>query len=482
MSVYLGLDLGTTSVSAVAVNSRGEILQQATRSHRADLTGQPEDFAEQHPDRLLATARECLREITQGIGGEIHSLGLTGQMHGMLLLDSRHLPLTPLLTWRDRRCLRSSRPGGPSFLEELQARLAAETSERLGCRLRPGYAAATFDVLRQTGQLPTGPFFLSDITGFVSTVLTRQPPRIDPTFAASWGLYDLQRGTYCEDVPRAAGIPMHSLPELVLPGTIVGTVPADIAREWGLPAEVPVCVGLGDNQAAVLGAVQHPERELLINIGTGGQVAWSHPTHRRTAEIEIRPFPGERFLHVGAGQAGGDAYAWLIRHVHGWLETFGLSPSEEELYERIETARRVVLADLSHAPPICEPFFRGTRAEPERRGLFREVGPENFTLGHLAYSVTAGIVESLCSLYDRAEHRLENLERVIVAGNFFRHHRWTAELIARRWGVPVVTPTHQEQAACGVAFLAGKSVAGTRGEEPCAACWTYETLAESADS
>ncbi len=472
VSIVLGLDVGTTSVSAVALSLTGRILHSCSRAHGAEVTGLPEDYSEQDPAQLLQTARVVLKELLaqEAVrqGGTILGLGLTGQMHGIICLDRAGAPIGNLITWRDRRGMRlqaEQQPGGQSILEQMQAVLPMDFPDRLGCQLRAGYAVVTLAALRQSGAWGAGVTQLADVTGWVAAQLTGRPPKIDPTFAASWGLYDLTTGGYAREVLQASGFDEQllgsMLPEIASSGEVLGTISPSAAREWGLPQGLSIGVGVGDNQASFLGSIRAADREVLMNIGTGGQVAWRHAGSQRTAEIEVRPLPGEGFLQVGAGLAGGDAYAWLVRQVRGWLSEFGVRPDEESLHAHLAAAcAQVRTGKVEQHSMVCAPYFRGTRAEPLRRGAFVNIGTENFSLGHLAEAVLGGIVEGLCELHERADQRPELLERVVVAGNFFQHHPWTAERIASRWGVPVETPAYGEQAACGAAWLMARNWGG----------------------
>lgn len=475
MSIVLGLDLGTTSVSAVALSLTGQILHVCSRAHGAEVTELPEDQSEQDPARLLETARTVLQELLAHDavqqGGTILGLGLTGQMHGVICLDQTGAPIGNLITWRDRRGMRppvDQPASGRSILEQMQAALPQDFADRLGCQLRAGYAVVTLAALRQSGDWAAGVGYLADVTGWLGARLTGLPPKMDPTFAASWGMYDLTTGGYAREAIQACGFDEQSLSRLLPPiaaaGEVLGTISPQVAWEWGLPAGLSIGVGVGDNQASFLGAIRAPEREVLMNIGTGGQVAWRHTGGLRSAEIEMRPLPGGGLLQVGAGLAGGEAYAWLVRQVRGWLSDFGVRPDDDALHAHLAAAcAQVRAADKAsrqkgtraEANPAleCAPCFRGTRAEPSRRGAFFNIGTENFSLGHLTEAVLGGIVEGLCELHERADARPDCLERVVVTGNFFQHHPWTAERIAARWGVPVETPAYGEQAACGAAWL-----------------------------
>src|SRR5690606_687475 len=124
MSVVLGMDLGTTSTAAVALDDRGRVVDVVRRTHEAEVPGLPAGYAEQDPGRHWACALEVLRELASRLNSPPCALGLTGQMHSVLTLDSRNEPLSNLITWQDRRA-NERLDSQATFLEALAARCSA---------------------------------------------------------------------------------------------------------------------------------------------------------------------------------------------------------------------------------------------------------------------------------------------------------------------------------------------------------------------
>src|SRR5262249_30882809 len=134
-----------------------------------------------------------------------------------------------------------------------------------------------------------------------------------------------------ESAIAALGIPRHLLPEVRPTGQVVGELHVDLDLPFGLP----VVNALGDNQASFLGAVADPEHDVLVNVGTGGQVSATSSTPLQGPLIETRPLIGGDFLIVGAGLAGGRAYAALHDFVADvGRGIFGVEPPDD-LYERL---------------------------------------------------------------------------------------------------------------------------------------------------
>lgn len=454
MPIALGLDFGTTSVSAVAVDADGRLVARSTRSHTADVPGLPAGYAEQAPEKLWSAACGALAAFTSRLPEPPACLGLTGQMHGLLLVDAGNRPVSNLVTWQDRRSL--ERAGdGHSWLEQFRVRCDPAAVERTGCTPSPGYLAVTLFTLEQRGMLPPEAKSALIFADWVAATLTGTPPVTDRTNAASTGVFDLQHDAWSELI-EVTGLPRNLFPDVVDSGTIVGGLTTEYAEILGLPNGLPVASAIGDHQAAVLGSLPVGEDAVQVNIGTGGQVSLPMDSFRRTPTSDTRYLPDGRYLLVGAGLAGGDAYAWVRRTLSGWLDAVQTDRSDEELFRLVNRLAANVPAGCDGLR--CEPFFRGTRREPDRRGSFTGVSADNFTPGHVARSVLEGIAETLAGFAREQSQRLAEtprFDRVIATGNAVRRNPLLGLCLARAFGRDVSTPEQDEEAAYGAAILAG---------------------------
>ena len=134
----LGIDVGTTKVAAVVLDGQGELMASASGEHCADVSSEP-GHAEQEVRALMDATRQVLLALNEDVRAQIGALGVTYQMHGVVVLDKDNAPLTPLITWQDKRC-------GPDFLEAMQGRTAR--------KLRSGYGCATLAWLTANEKLP----------------------------------------------------------------------------------------------------------------------------------------------------------------------------------------------------------------------------------------------------------------------------------------------------------------------------------------
>ncbi len=383
-----------------------------------------------------------------GEGGPVDGVGVTGQQHGMVLLDEAWRPCSPFIGWQDQRC-QEPLPSGETCIERMLA-LGGDAFGRSGCRPATGYLGSTLFWLAQNGQLPkrVRSCFAAD---YLVSGLCDRPPVTDPTDAASSGLLDVGAGQWNEALVEALGLAVDLLPEVRPSCQPAGGVSAAAAKRTGLPPGVPVSVGCGDNQASFAGSVADQGETVLVNIGTGGQISAFVTQAVFAEELDLRPFLQGGFLLVGAGLCGGKSYRILrdfFRQVG--KRVFGLSEMPD-LYERLN-------ALAADAPPgadglRCEPIFAGTRREPERRAVWSGMSQANFTPGHMARALLEGIAEQFRLLREKMDG-LGPRSQLVGSGNGLRKNPLLRQIMSDTFGLPMRIPQHEEEAAVGAALCA----------------------------
>lgn len=453
MPLALALDLGTTSLGAVALRADGSLAAQVRLPNDAGVPGLPSGHAEQNPHRLRELGFAALSRLASQLDDAPHCLGITGQMHGTLLLDARRRPLGNLITWQDRRADEFVPGTSVSYLATLLTRCTEAALAGTGCRPASGYLGTTLFTLLEQRQLPPALAKAAFLADWMAAELTGGDITTDPSNAASSGLYDLANRVWSAALLQAAGIDSHWLPPVAESGTVIGHITPEVAAKTGLPAGLPVCNAIGDNQAAVLGSVPSGAPAIQINVGTGGQINWPIPEFERLPGMDTRYLPTGRYMLVGAGLSGGDAYAWVNRTVTNWLEAFGVRLSSEEVYARVNA----LAASLAGPEGLaCEPLFRGTRRQPDARGQFAGIRFDNFSVGHVARAVLDGVARGFYSFYEEAgEATPTHLSRIIGSGNGLRKNPLLVEALENVFQRPVWFPAHEDEAAYGAALLAG---------------------------
>ena len=481
MPLVIGLDIGTTTITAIAVDETGVVHVSRTLPNDAEITT-PDDkargYCEWNVHRLCEIAGQILTDLTNG--EHFVGLAITGQQHGGLItfeVDS----ISPLINWQDRRAEERFPGSNHSYLAEAIRRTGDDLATRCGCRLATGYLATTLFWQAQRRRYAEDDFAccISDL--FAGICGNTSQPLTDPTLAASTGIWNLLTGSWDREALEQLALPRTLFPEVMASGSRIGSISAKTAAESGLPEGMPVFLGLGDHQASFLGAVADPGNSLFINVGTGGQVAAYIDEFQYDPSLETRPFAGGGFELVSAGLTGGKAYATLEAFFRTCIrESFVEKSAQEPLPRPLpEAGRGAVLSSPPRfgegpgegffkqlnalaarvAPGCdglrCEPCFAGTRQEPNRTATWTGMTDRNFTPGHMARAVLEGMARALHEGAQRVEKLLPNQRPILVgAGNGIRENPLFAEILAREFGRPIRVPHHREEAAYGAAIVA----------------------------
>jgi sedoheptulokinase len=457
MATLLALNAGTTTLTAIAWDPERQVVTNSLRQRNDAALPAPPGRAEQDAGRLRRLAWNLLAQAAAG-QRSVEGIVLTGQMHGLLCLDARGDPLTPLITWQDRRTAEPL-PGGGSILDRIRARVADLDWRSNGCRLAHGYGAATLFWLGEQKALPSGTERVSSLPSWLVGQLAHQLPSTDPTLAASWGIYSLADGAWNVAFLERLGLRAELLPPVRATGAPVGTLHPTPARALELPPGLPVYNAAGDTQATFAGCVDEPEWEALVNGGTGGQVCWWAPHFELpSASVDTWPFP-RGTLRVGATLCGGAAYAWLNATVRAWLHDFGVDQSEQEVYGRLNALAQ---SGDDATGITVRPTFLGSRADAgPTGGAIQNLTLEPLRLGALARATLQGMVDELRDLF--AAHGPDQLMRLVATGGTVRQVPPLAELMEERFGMPVTVGAETHPAAVGAARLAAHA-----GPPPCA--------------
>ena len=453
---YLGLDMGTTTITALVLDvDKGEVVTVQSVVNVCEVTSEEDKSrgrSEWDAEGMFHLALEVIRRVVE-VGGSVDGVGVTGQMHGMLLVDGMGDSVGSFVGWQDRRGMDVF--GGTTVVGHMQEVAKEWEAFERGCRPHPGYLGTTLFWLTQKGTLPEGAMasFLPD---WIVAQLTSTRPVSDATNAAGSGLYDTVDGIWRRDLIEELGLSADWLPEVRVSGTKIGGVTAEVAEATGLVEGLPVCVACGDNQASFAGSVGDYQNSVLVNVGTGGQVSAYVSEVSGTAELEARPFMDGGFLLVGAGLVGGRSYAWLREFFRGIGQAFYGGMGDEDLYE----AMNRLAADVPKGSDglVCDPLFTGTRREPDRRGVWSGVATANFTPGHMARALLEGLADQFATLYGEMERKgVGGRTRLVGAGNGIRKNVLLRAILEDRFGMKMQVPAYMEEAAFGAALMCSVS-------------------------
>jgi sedoheptulokinase len=436
MNYYLGIDLGTTKVAVVICDSDGIIIESQSMKTNADVELDPQ-FSEQNPKKIFQALDKCISSLSENLRKDIVSIGVTGQMHGVILWNDTQT--SNLITWQDKRC------GTSDFLLNIER----WTDQHLSS----GFGSATLAWLTENKQIDFYQHASTIYDYLVACMCSLAHPVMDPTSAASWGLFDIQTCSWQKDNIEALDIPFSLYPSIVNSGSVAGKLNADFAGKWKITADIPVIVAIGDNQASLLATVKEWDKEIAMTIGTGAQVSVIMPesfvpSTNIVKAYEIRPFVNNRYIAVAAPLCGGSAFAWLIEWFSQWCKTFGIEvPEIKELYELfIQQGLMITENRLG-----IEPNFQGERQNPELTGNISNISLENFTPGNVANALANGIIINMKSMIP--VEWIESKERIVGSGNALRYNPLLVKFAEENFGMPMTILEAREEAACGAVVL-----------------------------
>ena len=443
----IGIDLGTSSVKVLLCDLLGNILARQSVEYPTYQTNP--GWFEQDPRDWWDAAASAVGHLVSGFGRsiEILSIGLSGQMHGTLLLGSDRQPLYPAIIWRD---LRSSvqvdqihQLVGRSRLIKISGNLVAA-----------GFQAATIrwiqqnapDIWDRTGHVLLPKDYLQlQMTGELAS---------DPSDGSGTTLFDIHKRNWSSEQLNLLGINNALLPPIQPSISVPGELTPNAAEAFSLRPGIPVVTGAADTACAMLSAGIVDPKKLLINISTGGQVVL--PSREVEFDMQGRSHTFCSALEPQSGQAGWYRMGATLSAGGSlqWLRDNLLELSGKDAYPQM-----TALAATS--PPganrlIFQPYLAGERTphmDPAARGSF--IG---LTLHHrnsdLVRAVMEGVVFSLHEAFLTLRSATIQPDSTILAGGGSRSRLWQ-QIVADVFNLPVTPLMIGEQSALGAAILAG---------------------------
>lgn len=429
---YIGLDIGTTTISSVVADARtASLCDSKTILNNTSVPSANKWEKLQDPDAVVSLCRELLREYREKYP-DIAGIGLTGQMHGILYPGSDGKAVGPLATWQDERGNLEYRDG-VSYCGYME--------RETGCHMATGFGLTTHFYNYKNGLVPKAAASLCTIADYVALSLCdNSAPVVHSSNAASLGLFDVKNNRFDMEAVSALGMDTSILPEVSGGERIIGYTGDGI----------PVVIPIGDNQASYAGSVR-TGRDILVNIGTGSQISLVSDRVHQSGELECRPFIGDKFLLAGSGLCGGISFQ-LMRDLFAGIGSLLGGRQDVNIYNILEECAQE--AKNSGDRLIVDTRFRGSRQNPDKRGSINNIGVNNLTPGHLSLGILQGIVGELFAHYENMPDELKQPGFIIGSGNTVRKTELLRQLMVETFQKEVKIPMHKEEAAYGAAILA----------------------------
>jgi xylulokinase len=446
----LGLDIGTTGSKAVLLDEGGAVCASATTEY--PLAMPRPLWAEQSPDDWWAATVASTRRVLAESGtapGDLAGVGLTGQMHGLVLLDAAGAVLRPAILWNDQRTA--------AQCAAITAQVGAERLlELTGNPVLPGFTAPKLVWVREHEP---------EVYARVATVLLpkdyvryRLTGELlgEVSDASGTALFDVGRRRWSDDMLRALQVPRGWLPEVTESLVLSSRVSAAAAGATGLRAGTPVAGGAGDQAAQAVGTGIYAEGLVSATLGTSGVVFAASDSYRVEPQGRLHAFchavPGQWHL-MGVMLSAAGSFRWF-------RDALG-QPEREQAAREGREAYDLLCAAAAAVPPGSEgllflPYLSGERtpyADPDARGVFF-----GLTLRHGKAHLTRAVLEGVSYGLRDCLELLRGLglrpDQVRASGGGARSALWR-QMLADMFETEIVTVSTTEGAAYGAALLAG---------------------------
>lgn len=450
MGYLLGIDIGTSGTKTVLFNEKGELISSETAEYPLY---QPENgWAEQRPEdwwnAVVTTISAVLKK--SGIkGAEISGIGLSGQMHGLVMLDGDNNVLRPAIIWCDQRTAKEC--------DELEHTVGKE--KIISITSNPpltGFTASKILWVRNNEPEIYDKFrHILLPKDYIRFMLTGEYAT-EVSDAGGMQLLDVPRRCWSDEILSLLGIERSLLAKVYESPDVTGTVTSSAAALTGLREGTPVAGGAGDNAAAAVGLGVVRDGRGFVTIGTSG-VVYAHTSALcRDPKGRIHTLcsavPGEWHI-MGVTQAAGLSLKWFKDNL-----------CEKEIYDAKKTGENVyALLDKSASKvPVGSnglfflPYLMGERSphlDPHARGGFIGISASH-TKADMLRSVMEGVTFSLKDCLDIFEAAGVKTKNMLACGGGGSSALWR-QMLADIFGCEIQSTISSEGAALGAAILGG---------------------------
>ncbi len=466
MKQYLiGIDVGTSGTKSVLFDTCGSVIASATAEY--PLSQPQNGWAEQNPADWWQAACTTLKEIAaHATDGEIVGMGLSGQMHSLVLLDRDNAVIRPAILWCDQRTGVECRE-----IEEIvsRERLVAIT----GNPALPGFTASKLMWVKKHEPknfakcahiLLAKDYIRFKLTGAYATEVSD---------ASGMQLLDVPKRAWSPEVCEALGIDLSMLATVYESPEETGRVTEIAAAQTGLPAGLPVAGGAGDNAAAAIGMGVYAAGKAFTTIGTSGVVFAPTNTPVIDPEGRIHTFCAAvpNTWHVmGVTQAAGLSLNWFRKNLAPTLS-----------YKELDAACAALPIGAEHL--LYLPYLMGERTpilDSDARGVFFGLSAMH-TSAHLARAVMEGVSYSLYSCLEILREVGVSVADMALCGGGGKSTFWQ-QVLADVYGIAIKTMRSDEGAALGAAILGGCAAGVWRTVEEGCTCVVAEKSRTTSDA
>lgn len=443
MSVFIGIDIGTSGTKSIAIDRHGKMLAEATASY---ALYQPKPlWSEQNPDDWWNATIETVQKVLKTAGvkpPDVQAIGLSGQMHGAVFLDKHNQVVRPAILWNDQRttneCLEiESAVGGRAELIKLVANpaLTGFTAPKILWlrKYEPAHFAKVAKVLLPKDEIRRR------LTGEFAT---------DVSDASGMLLFDVAKRTWSKELLSKLDLPAAWFAKAYESHEVTGKLTQEAASLLGLTTDCVVVAGAGDCAAGAIGNGIVRQGLVSTSIGSSGVVFAHSDKFAVDPSGRLHTFchavPGKWHL-MGVNLASGACLQWFRNNL--------CLTDDSSIYSRLTQEASSIPAGSDGL--FFLPYLSGERtpyADPNARGCFIGLTLSH-TRGHLVRSIMEGVTYSLNDSLAIMRELNIPIEDVRASGGGAKSDLWR-QMQADVFNEHVSLLTAEHGAAYGAALLA----------------------------
>jgi xylulokinase len=439
--LLLGIDVSTTGSKALLIDGEGRVVSSATTPH--PISSPQPLWSEQDPHDWWLSSQQSIRKamtVAEARGDDILAIGLTGQMHGLVLLDAQNRVLRPAILWNDQRTA--------AECEEITEKLGFDRLLHLtGNKALTGFTAPKILWVRKHEP---------DVYAKIAHVLLPKDYirfrlsgdfAVDKADGAGMLLFDLQKRDFSGEILEKLEIPSQWMPKAYEGPEVTGQVTAEAARETGLAPGTPLVGGGGDQAAQAVGVGAITPGLVALTLGTSGVVFATTPG----------PFiEPEGRLHAFCHSVPGTWHLMgVMLSAAGSLQWYRDTLAEGESFDEILAPAQAI--EVGSEGLFFLPYLTGERTphpDPLARAAFVGLTVRH-TRHHMSRAVLEGVAYGLRDSMELIRQAgLGEIQQVRVSGGGAKSPLWR-QILADVLDTELVTVNTTEGAAFGAALLAG---------------------------
>jgi xylulokinase len=446
--LYIGVDLGTSSVKLVLMDETGKIHGTVTKEYPLFFP-QP-GWSEQKPEDWYTQAIAGLKELLENVDkSQVAGISFGGQMHGLVILDENDEVIRPAILWNDGRTQKQ--------VDYLNNEIGKETLSKYTANIAfAGFTAPKILWVKENEpenfkrikkiMLPKD-YLAYKLSGTFCT---------DYSDASGMLLLDVQNRKWSKEMCDICGITEDLLPTLYDSSEKVGQLKAELAKELGLSENVVIAAGAGDNAAAAVGTGTVGNNKCNISLGTSGTIFMSSDNFAVDSNNALHSFDHAdgHFHLMGCMLSAASCNKW-------W--------NDEILKTKDYAAEQKGIEKLGENHVFFLPYLMGERSpwnNPNARATFTGITMDT-TREDMTQAVLEGVAFATRDMYEVAKSIGVAPKRTMICGGGAKSPLWR-KMIANILNVEVDVPVCEEGPGMGGAMLA------------MVACGAYKSVEEAA--